>query len=232
MDHLDGRGSQAELITHQDGIESLIDDLSQRNMVDRSRVGLMGQSRSGFYVDHMITFSEYEFAAALAVDASLLNLAYYTQLFGLSAPGMVHFEKMIGIDDPSNVSIENFRCNSTTFHLDRVRTPLRLERYLDRKNYSGGYWDHYAMLKRLGKPVELVLYPLADHATINPTARLESAGGAVDWFDFWLNGRRDSAVSKTPQYDRWRTLRDQQASSLASANTARAMGRRHCKERH
>lgn len=217
-DHPEGRGQRRELYVHQKGIEGAIDALDYQSLIDRKRVGLIGVSRSGFYVDHVITFSEYDFAAAIMTDASSLNFGYYPLLFGLNAPGMIHIEDMLGGAVPWGASLDTFISRTTTFNLDRVKTPLRLERYLNNKSYAGAYWDKYTLMRRLGKPVELILYPKANHATINPAARMASAGGSVDWFVFWLKGEEDSSPAKAEQYRRWRKLRvEQEARSTPAA---------------
>jgi hypothetical protein len=61
------------------------------------------------------------------------------------------------------------------------------------------------MMKRLGKPVDMVVFLDGVHLLEKPWNRLISQGGNVDWFDFWLNGHEDPA--KADQYKRWRDLR-------------------------
>jgi hypothetical protein len=43
--------------------------------------------------------------------------------------------------------------------------------------------------------------------TIEEAQCLAAQQGAVDWFDFWLNGREDPDPAKAEQYERWRELR-------------------------
>ena len=52
-------------------------------------------------------------------------------------------------------------------------------------------WEAYAGLRRLGKPVEMqwLRRENAVHVLTRPSHRFLSEGSAVDWFDFWLNGR-------------------------------------------
>lgn len=220
-DKQEGAAQRQELLVHRRGIEAAIDTLDVRGLIDKKRVGIMGYSRSGFYVDHVITFSDYDFAAALITDGSHLNFGYYTQFYGLGAPGMKHIEDMLGGATPWGDSLPAFVSRTTTFNLDKVKTPLRLERYLDNRNYAGYYWDQYVLMRRLHKPVELMLYPRANHTTINPTARMASAGGSVDWFAFWLKDEEDPDPAKAEQYERWRMLREQQKESIFAAATAR-----------
>jgi hypothetical protein len=41
---------------------------------------------------------------------------------------------------------------------------------------------------------------------------------AVDWFDFWLNGREDPDERKAEQYTGWRQLRIQHQADPAGAS--------------
>lgn len=48
-----------------------------------------------------------------------------------------------------------------------------------------------------------------------PQHKLAVAERTIDWFNFWLNDKEDSASEKTDQYQRWRALRRQQQLSAA-----------------
>ncbi len=214
-------GTPAELVAHRQGIESAIDKLDRMELIDRHKVGILGYSRSGYYVDDTILFSDYEFAAAIVTDASSLGLGYLSQLYGLGAPGMRRVEKIHGDFMPWGDSLLELASRTTTFNLDRIKTPIRMEYYLHNVNYAGHWWEQYVLLRRMHKPVELVLFPKANHIPISPRVRVDSMGGSVDWFAFWLKGEEDPDPRKAEQYQRWRTMRDQQAKSEIAANRAR-----------
>lgn len=216
-DHPDGHGTYEEVLVQQQGIEALVSQLSEDGTIDANRVGITAFSRSGFYVDHLLWQSDVKFSAAVMSDTSELNFSSYPAGFGLFAPGMRYTETMMGDVVPWGDALDEFISRSSTFNLDKVNTPLRLEVYLDNQGFSGDYWDQYAILRRLHKPVELLLFPKTNHASINPRSRLYSAGGIVDWFDFWLNDVEDLDPAKAKQYARWRALRGQ--------HTANAIGK-------
>jgi hypothetical protein len=44
------------------------------------------------------------------------------------------------------------------------------------------------------------------HQKWRPAHRLATYERAIDWFDFWLNGRTDTDSGKHEQYARWRAL--------------------------
>jgi acetyl esterase/lipase len=68
--------------------------------------------------------------------------------------------------------------------------------------------EFYMALRRLGKPVEQVIYPGAPHVFDRPFHRRASLERNLDWFRFWLQGVEDSAPTKAEQYRRWRALRE------------------------
>jgi hypothetical protein len=73
-----------------------------------------------------------------------------------------------------------------------------------------GGWEMLVRLRRLKRAAEMVVIPDIGHGSHNvqnPRQALFSQQGAVDWFDFWLNGHEDSVPSKQAQYARWRKLR-------------------------
>ena len=77
-----------------------------------------------------------------------------------------------------------------TFKLDRVKAAIisscakgRFHRYF---LYAGGYTLH--SLRYLHKPVDLIMLNTDEHVLTNPSLRMASQGGSVDWFRFWLQG--------------------------------------------
>jgi hypothetical protein len=67
----------------------------------------------------------------------------------------------------------------------------------------------------------LYLVPDIEHGTHNfqnPRQLLASEVGAVDWFDFWLNGREDGDLGKAERYRQWRKLRKLHEADLNNAD--------------
>jgi len=122
---------------------------------------------------------------------------------------------MIGADFWGN-GIRKWIERSPAFHLDRIRTPLRLELNGTR---VPEFWDMYALLKRHQRPVEMIHLPFAAHQLVSPAYRYMSEQGDVDWFAFWLNGREDVAAEKGEQYERWEELCDLQIRQVGKDRT-------------
>ncbi|TMJ13372.1 MAG: Atxe2 family lasso peptide isopeptidase [Alphaproteobacteria bacterium] len=69
-----------------------------------------------------------------------------------------------------------------------------------------GAIPEYAALKEAGKPVEMYVYPGEGHIKFVPLHRLAVYERTMDWFDYWLSGKRDSAPAKQEQYKAWDAL--------------------------
>lgn len=193
-------------------IESAIDALASLRIIDRTRVGLIGWSRTGMNVHHFLTFSTYPIAAATVSDATAATPFCYAAVYGepYLSGGMYEFENssMKGIGAPPWTTGHALWLERSYFyHLDKIRTPIRYE-HLGTSNLPC-HWDAFAVLKRMERPTEMVHIPLASHNAREPWGRFASQQGNVDWFDFWLNGREHPAKANATDYGRWRLLRTQ-----------------------
>jgi len=190
---------------NQRGLEAAIDTLVQRGLVDRNRVGLQGWSRTTFHVRHMLSHSTYPIAAALisdGVDFSYFRYLIDGDLFRSSG-------ESIGGGIPIGETLRTWQERIPTLAADRFKAPVLIEAIA----WPGGggpltQWELFILLRRLGKPVEMLYYPDGSHNLIKPGERMTSQGGAVDWFRFWLKGEEDPDPAKADQYARWRRMRD------------------------
>lgn len=188
-------------------VESAIDALDAAHLVDPKRVGVIGFSRFGMHVHHLLTFSNYPIAAATICDSIAATPLTYAFVYGFSYPGMLEWEADTEMGAPFwGEGIESWRERSPAFHLDRIKTPLRIE--FIGKGISA-YWDTFANLKRHQRPVELFHIPLDIHPLQTPWGRLASLQGNVDWFRFWLLGEENSNKRMSDQNSRWGALRQQ-----------------------
>jgi dipeptidyl aminopeptidase/acylaminoacyl peptidase len=189
---------------HMEAYETAVEALAKSGLVDPKKVGVVGYSRTGWHVEYALTHSSFPFAAAITTD----NLdGSYTQSVLLWGDELA---KDAGAP-PFGDGLKTWLENSPGFNADRVHTPLRLQ------IESGGFrnamakWEMFSRLTQLKRPVEFAVLPeigRGSHGVQNPRQCLFAQQGAVDWFDFWLNGREDSDPGKAEQYARWRHLRE------------------------
>jgi len=184
--------------------ENAIEYLDQKGIIDRSRVGLVGFSRTCLYVKYTLTHSSQHFAAAVVADG--FDGGYLEYFAYGNAPLNVDSEEdsLIGAP-PFGEGLLLWLKRSPGFLLDKVQTPLQIQALAPRSLL--GEWEWFSGLKRLGKPVDFIYLPTGTHILVKPWDRMVSQEGSVDWFCFWLKGEEDPDPAKAEQYKRWRELR-------------------------
>jgi hypothetical protein len=191
------------------GMEGVARALVARGVVDAAKVGVTGFSRTGWHVEYALTHADFPYAAALAAD-NVDNS--YIQSAMMAWP--VEPNRTNGAE-PFGEGMGAWLTEAAGFNADRVRTPIRLQvNSGSGPGWALSHWEMYSRLRRLKLPAELYVAPRmgqGTHNLQNPGQRLATAGGAVDWYDFWLNGHEDADPAKAEQYQRWRRLRAEQA---------------------
>lgn len=180
--------------------EGAIDYLDKRGLIDRNRVGIIGFSRTVYAVAYTLTHSNYRFVAATLADG--ITGGYFDYL---ALPYLSNIPLLNG-GLPFGESLAGWLKNAPNFRLDKVRTPVRIEAYGPASVL--GLWGWFSGLTMLGKPVELIYLPGAQHLLNKPSDRLVSQQGNVDWFCFWLKNEENGKSQKqAEQYIRWNLLR-------------------------
>ena len=184
--------------------EGLVDYLDQRGLIDRSRVGLMGWSRTGYHVRYALEFASVKFAAAEIIDG--MDSSYFQYLVDIHGPeAIAAYEELQGAA-PFGTGLQLWLKNATGFNLDKVSTPVRLVAFGPRSLLYN--WEWFAGLTHLGKPVEFVWLRNAAHAPVKPWERYEAQQRTVDWFCFWLKGEKERTDrDKGDEFVRWEKLR-------------------------
>ncbi len=190
--------------------ESAIDKLSASGMVDPRRVGIIGFSRTCYHVLYSLTHRPDLFAAASITDG--VNMSYVRYLMSMDTKDFVQetFERING-GIPQGTGLSNWIQSAPGFNLDKVETPLLISAL--EKGQLLAQWEIYSGLRLLKKPVDMIWLrdENAPHILVQPHHRYASQQRAVDWFDFWLNGREDPEPAKAEQYAHWREIRGLQA---------------------
>jgi len=196
--------------------ESAIDYLDGRRLIDRNLVGIIGFSRTCYYVTHMLAFSKYRIAAAVIADGVDAN---YFQYFAFSnaAPDLAAEVEALNGGAPFGDALPSWTNRVSAFHMDQVQAPLRIQALGPGSLLEE--WNWFSGLSGLGKPVDMVYLPDGVHILEKPWDRMVSQQGDVDWFCFWLKGEEYPDQAKTEQYKRWRELRALIRPAASSAGT-------------
>lgn len=187
------------------GFESAIDSLASEGVIDANRVGIIGFSRTCYYVESALIHDPTRFAAATIADGVDESYMQYLE-FSVGRSGN-EAEQIYGTQ-PFAEGLKTWVDQAPGFQLERIRTPLRIEAISPPSILQE--WEIYASLSRQSKPVDLIYIPDGQHILQQPVERLASQQGNVDWFRFWLKGEEDPSGAKREQYGRWEKLCDLQ----------------------
>lgn len=185
--------------------ESAIDYLDGKGLINRNLVGIIGFSRTCYYVTQMLAFSKYDIAAAVLADG--VDAGYFQYLaFSNANPDMAAESEALNGGAPFGAGLSSWIGRVSAFHMDRVRAPVRIQALGPSSLLLE--WDWFSGLSALNKPVDMVYLPKGAHILQRPWDRIVSQQGDVDWFCFWLKGEENLDRGKIPQYKRWHELRD------------------------
>ncbi len=201
-------------------VEAAANHFVRTGLVDRDRIGLVGYSRTGWYVTHVISRSKWPFAAANTCDNHLGG--YTDTAFAHGIPGAGGWGGHAALENGGEAfgaGLQKWLENAPGFNAERILTPLRIESATSAGVFGLlNYWELYSRLRFLNRPIELVLMTeptKASHPLEMPAQKRFSKQATVDWMDFWLNDHEDTDPRKAEQYRRWRELRKQQQQVLS-----------------
>jgi dipeptidyl aminopeptidase/acylaminoacyl peptidase len=189
-------------------IEGAVDFLARSGMADKDNVGIIGFSRTSWYVDFMLEHSELTFKAASSSEGGNYNYGMYW----LTQADPEEVGETIYGGPPYGLTLQNWVKSAPAFNAANIRTPLMME-YVGWRVWDQPYeaYEFFTALHRFGKPVDLFFYPNGEHNLDTPFERQASLQRNVDWFRFWMQGVEGKVPKYDPeQYARWRKLREQQ----------------------
>jgi dipeptidyl aminopeptidase/acylaminoacyl peptidase len=199
---------QCPFVTPEEGscavstYESAVSELASMGLIDADRIGIIGFSRSCYYVMETLTTSSLHIKAASITSGLMFD--YWQYAF---SPDRGEGDAIIGAP-PFGEGLQQWLKRSPGFSLDKINAPLMVVG--QGPDVLLTMWAAYSGLYQLHKPVELVMLNSGEHVLTNPAVRMASQGGSVNWFRFWLQGYEDPDPSKAEQYKRWRELKELQ----------------------
>lgn len=207
--------AQQEALLAVYGFKSAIEQLSQEGVVDSSNVGIIGFSRTAWYVEEALVREPHLFHAATLIDGVDQSYMTYMLLGPGSSETAIEGEAANGAK-PFGPGLERWVANASTFNLYKIDIPVRIEAIGTASVLQE--WEIYSSLYQQGKPVDFVYLPRGQHILQSPQSRYASQQGNLDWFRFWLQGYVDQSSNNSTQFDRWKNL----CSKLSDSNARTA----------
>ena len=187
-------------------IESIIDDLVDKGVVDPARIGISGLSHGATTTDSTLLRRNYTAAStAYSVSASPVFEAPSSSNWGnavnLAFGGTPYTEN----------GSKNRKIHSIAWNADRIETPYLIqvadrEYHITKQNYSA--------LLDAGKPVEMWVYPDEYHVKWQPAHRYNVYRRNLQWFQFWLQNIEVDDPVDPEQYTRWRKMRTDHCANM------------------
>jgi dipeptidyl aminopeptidase/acylaminoacyl peptidase len=160
------------------------------------KIGIAGYSRGStvtrFVLSHSTLFSAGSSGESAWWDAS--GFAYGTEL------SRVAYTNLLGGSPYDPNAYNNYIAFSPSARARSFAGPL-LQQFTAAS--ASGAVEMDQMLKQAGVPTELTVFADEAHIFWHPGHRAFAMEQNLDWFDFWLLGRRNNQPDKAAQYERW-----------------------------
>lgn len=156
--------------------------------IDRTKLGLQGQSWGGYQIAMLVTQTDLFAAAMAGAPVSNMTSAYGGIRWGSGMSRAFQYEKSQSrIGKPLWEAPELYIENSPVFFADRVNTPL-LIMHNDEDGAVPWYQgiEYFSALRRLQKPVWMLVYNGAPHNLSRWPDRMDLDKRMMQFFDHYL----------------------------------------------
>ncbi|MFH0850994.1 MAG: S9 family peptidase [Candidatus Bathyarchaeota archaeon] len=169
-------------------LESAVDDLVARGMVDPERVGCMGWSQGG-YISAYVGLHSDKFRA-VSVGAGISD--WYTYRVSNDIP---YFTDHYLGGTPWDRG-EVYEKTAPMSAIDRAHTPMLIQHGgKDQRVPLSDGMELYRALKDKGVPVEMFIYPEMAHPITKPRENRAVIQQNLDWFRYYILGKGEPAPS-------------------------------------
>jgi len=179
-------------------IDKGIDALIARGVVAPGEIGITGLSDGSSTVQYAAVNSSRFSAGILSGccwepdQGSWVGPAFNARFAAIGWPG-------VSAEAPAF-----WRQMSLVQNARRVHMPLLFEAADDEFRAAV---DSVTALREAGKPADLFIYPGEFHLKWQPAHRLATYQRGLDWFNFWLRGRRPDDPRRRAEVERWAAMR-------------------------
>jgi dipeptidyl aminopeptidase/acylaminoacyl peptidase len=192
-------------------MEAAVSALVRSGCVEPSRVGIAGYSRGATIARFAMTHSA-AFSVASSADATWWDAGGFW-----GGPAFVRnvYKNLLGGTPFDPGAFANYLAFSPSARASSFAGPLLQQFTLVSAKDA---IEMNQLLKDAKVPTELFVYPSEAHIFWQPRHREAAMKQNLDWFNFWLIGKRDPDADKIREYARW----DQMSADWHLALTGRA----------
>ena len=163
--------SPQEVETMREGYVAVIEQLDAEGLIDPHKVGIIGFSRTGWYVLNTLLHAKNYFAAATLAECTYMSFGEY--ILNADYLGQLGRAKQIASAlgaEPFGAGLQKWIADSAGFNTDKIDVPVFFEANSPAAmTYS---WDLYALMRLQNKPVELLYMRNGEHVLRKPLERL------------------------------------------------------------
>lgn len=171
-----------------DCVSAAVEAVLRMGMVDKDRLGLRGHSFGGYEAAFIATQTDMFAAIVSSAGVTDFRSWYLTVGGNTGRENMWWFEEhqwRMGSSYFENIA--GYKRNSPMEHVMEVNTPIMLwsganDRHIDVNQNI----QFYLALRRLGKKVELLLYPGERHGLLKLENQVDVSRRVMEWFGVWL----------------------------------------------
>lgn len=178
------------------GLEGAVESLIDGGRVDPREVGIAAYSHGAETASFTITHS-HVFAAASIADDSWWDAGDY---WVDGAFGRHIYDHFFGGAPFDRQAYPNYLQYSPSARAADASGPV-LEQFSGYESDTA--LEFYELLRHARIPAELVMYPGESHIFYGPRDRAAAMRRNLDWFNYWLLGRRDAHPADPDEYGRW-----------------------------
>lgn len=200
-------------------IETLIAQLSDEGLIDRTRIAMGGLSHGSEIALWVAAHSN--LLAAVSISSGQLEPVNYWAGSVRGGDQPYFYRKVWGLGAPDETP-EQWRLVSTALNVSRLHAPILFQLPEEEARRIP---ELYGRLIRSRTPTELYAFPDEDHIKVQPRHRLAIYERNLDWFRYWLQDYRDEDPAKAEQYRRWDELRTEWKKSATQTSTTEARSR-------
>lgn len=169
-------------------LEAALDKVYENKSIDKNRVGLIGHSFGGYQTGFVITQSNY-FKTAVIGSTTIDLVTYYHDIsWSMKREQMWRIENQQFRMSPDFYKFKKeYINNSTLYHLDKIKIPVLI--WTGKEDDNANWYQNtylYTGLRRLNKPVKMLLFNKEGHSVVTPVNQKLLTIEIENWFDKYL----------------------------------------------